>query len=75
MKYQDNYLQQQHDDLHQNYESACCSSNFAAIRIADGDLSTFEERFLGEPMVFDEESEELSILLPIIKNNFKESKM
>lgn len=73
MRYQNDLLAQQYDDLNKKYICACSSSDYTAIRISEGDLGHFEELFLREPMVFDEESEELSILLPILNNNFEKA--
>ena len=73
MKYKENILSLQYNELQEKLMCVSTSSDFKVIESADIELSLFEQTFLHEPMVFDEEHDELSILLPIIRDNFKES--
>jgi hypothetical protein len=69
MRYQNDLLAQQYDDLHQKYMEACCSSDVNSIESAENALAFFEEFHFRKPMVFEEE--ELSMLMPIMKDNYK----
>ena len=54
------------------YEShADCLSDIEYIKNSENELFLFEERYLHEPMAL--EGDELSLLLPILKNNLKDS--
>ena len=82
MRYQDNTLAQKHDVLYEKHKK--CKENekyidpfslsdIEYIKNAENELSLFEEEHLHEPMVFDNGHDDLSILLPIIRDNFNES--
>jgi hypothetical protein len=76
MRYQDNFLVQQYEDLHEKllkckkYMDPLSLPDIDYIKNVENELSLFEERYLREPMAL--EGDELSLLLPILKNNLKE---
>ena len=76
MRYQNNLLAQQYDDLHEKhmkckkYVDPFSSSDIEYAKNIENELSLFEEDNFCESMVFDNEKDELSIQ-QVIRNNFK----